>query len=388
MTAMTQNQRFQFNPEISNLVNAELADDSRYHPNLGGVTRGGMANHFPMTVTAMQAMGASDAQVEHFIQSWPRHRALIDAHLHLEDHHELNDENWFEYLGNTEKLREFRRVFLGQLTTKNEQQVISKALEKMKFGLPMGLFHPVIRLSFAHMHGDKGLLADALAYMAIRYLDLYPAYSFENENRFSSDLNASDVWRSVSQTIESQGISRVLPDFPAGGSLNICERLCSDRNVQKFAMAEGFAVTIENVDERVIQICQASVQLYLFDPSLTTLHAVTASQALADLAHGKNDSALEPDVAVQLWQLMWVWLTALYIEKGYPDQLLEADQLTTNLVPNMTWQRLFDRALDTQEVHVIKMAFSCKWLFDEVEPNPLYRLAVMKMLGVTSPNVK
>ena len=50
---MTQHENFRNNPNISALVNAELADDRRYHPNLGGVTRGGMANHYPMTVTAM-----------------------------------------------------------------------------------------------------------------------------------------------------------------------------------------------------------------------------------------------------------------------------------------------------------------------------------------------
>ena len=30
----------------------------------------------------------------------------------------------------------------------------------------------------------------------------------------------------------------------------------------------------------------------------------------------------------------------------------------------------------------MKMAFSCKWLYDEIEANPLYRLAAARMLGV------
>ena len=34
---------------MSALVNEEMAFDSQFHPNLGGITRGGMANHFPMT---------------------------------------------------------------------------------------------------------------------------------------------------------------------------------------------------------------------------------------------------------------------------------------------------------------------------------------------------
>jgi hypothetical protein len=35
--------------------------------------------------------------------------------LHLEDNHELNNENRVSYLGYSNKLREFRRVFPGQL---------------------------------------------------------------------------------------------------------------------------------------------------------------------------------------------------------------------------------------------------------------------------------
>lgn len=382
MTVMTQHENFRNNPNISVLVNAELEDDSRYHPNLGGVTRGGMANHYPMTVTAMQAMGASDEQVVRFIQNWPRHRALIDDHMHLEDNHELNDGNWVNYLGHPNKLREFRRVFLGQLAEQSQQRVVSTALAKMKFGLPMGLFHPMIRLSFAQMHGDNSLIADALAYMAIRYMNLYPGYQAATITGTSIDIDASDVWRSISQQLSSQGISRVLPGFPVGGSLSICERLCGDNKVHQLAMADGFTVNIENLDKRVIQLCQSAVQMYLFEPSLTTLHAVTASQALADLTRGTNGSGLEPEGAAQLWQLLWVWLTGLYIEKGYPNRFIDERDVSEETLDDTSWQKLFDGALDTQEVHIIKMAFSCKWLYDEIEDNPLYCLAVARMLGV------
>ena len=379
MTITTQHETFCNNPNISALVNAQLEDDSRYHPNLGGVTRGGMANHYPMTVTAM---GASDEQVVRFIKSWPRQRALIDDHLHLEDNHELNDGNWVNYLGQANKLREFRRVFLSQLAEQSQQQVISSALTRMQFGLPMGLFHPLIRLSFAQMHGDNGLIADALAYMAIRYFNLYPGYQATHQDSNAIDMTAREVWRSISQQFASQGVSTMLPNFPAGGSLSICERLCGDSKVHRLVTADGFSVIADNLNKRVIQLCQSAVQLYLYEPSLTTLHAVTACQALADLTRSTHDTGLESKVAADLWQLMWVWLTALYIEKGFPTELTEVNDVSEELLSAPSWQQLFDRALDTQEVHVMKMAFSCKWLYDEIDANPLYRLAVAKMLGI------
>src|SRR5262245_15818869 len=96
----------------SSLVDQELARDRRYHPNLGGITRGGLANHFPMTVLALHGLGASDEEVESFIRVWPRHRAPLDeTGLGLVDRGILTQENWPAFLGHSEYLLEFRRVF-------------------------------------------------------------------------------------------------------------------------------------------------------------------------------------------------------------------------------------------------------------------------------------
>jgi hypothetical protein len=62
----------QLKTEQSALVNDEIQKDSHFHPNLGGITRGGMANHYPMTIMSMQALGATDQQVIAFRNSWPR----------------------------------------------------------------------------------------------------------------------------------------------------------------------------------------------------------------------------------------------------------------------------------------------------------------------------
>ncbi|UCX05642.1 hypothetical protein [Shewanella glacialimarina] len=43
----------------------------------------------------------------------------------------------------------------------------------------MGLFYPLIQLSFAVIHGDNKLIANALAYSAIRYHN-YPELSLSD----------------------------------------------------------------------------------------------------------------------------------------------------------------------------------------------------------------
>jgi hypothetical protein len=51
---------------MSFLVNTEIKEDGDYHPNLGGVTKGGMSNHYPMTIISLHELGATDEEILKF----------------------------------------------------------------------------------------------------------------------------------------------------------------------------------------------------------------------------------------------------------------------------------------------------------------------------------
>ena len=59
---------FPFKPakNMSFLVNTEIKEDGDYHPNLGGVTKGGMSNHYPMTIISLHELGATDEEILKF----------------------------------------------------------------------------------------------------------------------------------------------------------------------------------------------------------------------------------------------------------------------------------------------------------------------------------
>lgn len=380
MTQLVQPNYFNVNSAMSELLNAELKTDSYFHPNLGGITRGGMANHYPMTIVSMHALGASDKQLKVFKQRWPRHRALINQDLHLLDKKDLTTKNWPAYLGQSDKLKEFRRVFVELLAKRESAEVVTDSLKKMENGLPMGLFHPLIRLSFAAMHGDTGLLADALAYMAIRYSDIFQGEKTFQANAINmGEENADENWTVIRKLNQDHLLQGHLPNLHYRGSINICEQLCESVYVQELALNESFKGDENSLDATVSEVCKAAVKLYLFEPALTTLHAVTACQALADLTQRYGTTALHRHVFINLWKRMWVWLTALYIEKGCP----AVNNLTDGVgeIHHDGWQKLSALALQTNEVHTIKMLFSCKWLFEKVEQEQLYYLAAQKMLG-------
>ncbi len=363
------------------LIEQELADDSRYHPNLGGVTRGGMANHYPMTLLSLQGLGASETELLNFKQAWPRYRALIKEDLGLSDTGTIQVDNWGDYLGQAQYLLEFRRVFAQALEHKSTGLVLSQALETLKAGLPMGLFHPLIRLSFAHAHGDKGQIADALAYMAIRYQDLFAGFQQpvkSEQSASSAPLPALAVWQEIKKSLAAGGFQ-----MPARrGSLSICESLCADPDLQSLAFADDFDFTAADLGPQMQQVCLLALRLYLHQPALTTLHAVTAAQALAELQQGQGELRPEEiDLYLNLWRRYWLWLTALYIEKGRP-ALPEIDPAFLPEIQTTDWDSLTREARALPEVHLIKMTYSCQCLAQASDPadQDFYKLAVIQML--------
>jgi len=367
---------FVANKQWSPLVNAEMESDSFFHPNLGGVTQGGMSNHYPMTIMSLAALGAKDGEISHFRQRWPRYRAHISKDLNLVDRQEITLDNWTTYLGKTSRLLEFQRVFLQGLLTLGKAEFINCALDKMKLSLPMGLYHPLIQLSFAAMHGDQKLIANALAYFAIRYQNLYREYP-KLPLTSQSDVLVSSVWANAHQHIKSLKTSFEV----RGGSLNICEQLCAEKSIQQIAFPDGFVINEENLTEKIAQISQAAIKLYLYEPALTTLHAVTSCQALADLTLRFTRNNTSNTTYVKIWSLYWIWLTSLYLEKGCAAALPSVDtNVDINAETDTDWHIIAQQACNIPEVHLIKMVYSCKWLYEHVQADELYRIAAMNII--------
>ncbi len=360
---------------MSELVNDLVLHDGDCHPNLGGITQGGMANHFPMTILALHGLGGSDSDIKRFVNAWPRHRALI-SQLNFHDSGVLNSKNWVDYLGQAQYLTEFKRVFLHELNKNDDPMVfVGFALDVMKDGLPMGLFHPLIRLSFSLYHGDKTLVADALAYMAIRYFDLYKQVPVA-EDKSLKKLTASEVWKEI----RSKARSLKLDSQFYGGSLHIGEVLCAEEQIQRLALPAGFQMSTQSLPLMMQQICECATKLYLTEPALTTLHGVTAAHALVEITQLAQKNDLDMSVYLSLWQRYWIWLTGLYVEKGCVENLpvLDIDQEMT--LSTINWQDLSKAARKSTEVHLIKMVFTCMCLYQKLENNDLYKLAAINAL--------
>jgi hypothetical protein len=53
--------------------------------------------------------------------------------------------------------------------------------------------------------------------------------------------------------------------------------------MHQLTFSHGFVTNEQNLINKIVEISQMAIRLYLAEPALTTLHAVTACQALEDL---------------------------------------------------------------------------------------------------------
>ncbi len=160
----------------------------------------------------------------------------------------------------------------------------------------------------------------------------------------------------------------------------MCEQLCAEPGIQAIAFSGGFEIYDDNLPQRIEEISLMALRLYLHEPALTTLHAVTACQALVDISQRAMADSASRKALVHLWQHYWIWLTGLYLEKGFPATLPTIDPSITEEIKSHNWTSLAASARQIPEVHLIKMVFTCKWLFENVEANDFYKLAVIKIL--------
>ncbi|MCJ8312270.1 MAG: DUF4243 domain-containing protein [Saccharospirillaceae bacterium] len=409
---LTENHNFQTNNLYSTLVNTQLKQDSFYHPNIGGRTQHGMANHFPMTIQSMANIGANDQQILDFMARWQQPRSLILQDNQLKDNLLINEKNWFEFIGKAHYLIQFKRVFFDKLekenSIENTQKVILESLDKMKYGIAMGLFHPFIRLSFAIQHQDNGLIADALAYMAIRYKDLYNKQSIEldtqkdNEftNKNENEISSQQIWDDFLSAINKTKFSTITQfiDQSRSGTIHICERLCAfdvlhDLSLNlplssslSSSLSSGYTINNFNLKTRLQEITELAGQLFLTEESLTTIHAVTATQALSYIVKVLYDKNTNNQVLVDLTKLTWVWLSSLYIEKTRHQNLFSVSEADNNKVKNISWAQIKQQALNSKEVHVIKLTFSCEWLDNEYKnntgsTNSIYKTCALKSVS-------
>lgn len=317
----------------------------------GAVYRGALASHYPMAVAALDAMGASEADLDRFDARYlpqlePIQRAVVAI--------EPGDEA--AHLGSPRAFPEWVVYFDAAIAQDGLEPVLRRWIDRLLPAVAAGAFHGAIRAAFALESGARGEMAHALAYWAAAYR-LLPATPTP-----SGALSPEEVLSRMSRDPAHAG------KRPPGNGI-ISRAMAAARE-------PAFAAHAESLDPEQLAldaIARALLRAYAASGDFTILHCVTGTHAFRLLAPYAADSgAALAD--------FWAAIVATYLGAGAPPAQgwgLKGDD-------SLDWPAIHACAVRREDEHDIKLAYSC-WREWQHRGDDLYRRAASARVAPSPP---
>jgi hypothetical protein len=314
------------------LLKGLLAKARHYHPSY----RGGLSNHCPMTLIALERMGATPKRIETFALDYLKR--MEPAPLPGDA---INTENWRARLGEEGAYADYLGFFRREVGRLNARATLRAYLPELAPGLGAAAFHPVIRTAFGVIAEDQDEIVVGLAYWASRFLALPERNDMPAELPFATTddplqiLNTTRTWPGLDFDPDENGLI--------------------DREMLRAADPTLFpllAAALQVDDLTLDRLRQTAALLFLAADDFNSLHAVTglhAARVLSDFAVDRRAFARE----------VWRALLSLYLSLDRPEfsTPAAAAELTAEDLPD--WNAILPAAVASDDEHVIKLVFSC-----------------------------
>jgi Questin oxidase-like len=322
--------------------------------------RGGLCNHLPMTLIALERMGASPARLQRYATEYlknmepaPAPGAAIDAG------------NWQERLGESEAYADYLGFFRREVDRLKPRAAIRAYLPVLAHGIAAAAFHALIRTAYGIIGEDGEEVAVGLAYWASRHL-LLPKDAPANDDAVGEIAPTDDpiallmtLWTDADLAFQRDPDNLIDREFAAAAAN------------PRFGTILG-ALSVD--DLTFDKLRRATALLYLATDDFSALHGVTAMHAARIL------SDLAPDPRAYAAQL-WRGVLALYLALNRPalPALAAVTKLTTAELPD--WNKILPAAVDSDDEHAVKLVFTC---LEETRAGGgrLYRLLAARKVGL------
>ena len=285
--------------------------------------RSGFANHLPMALVALDAMGASETEIARFTRAY---------------------ETKLEPIGAEEAARV--RALEERLARDGLEKVFAAHAPALAAGIGTAAFHGAIRLAYALESGSEAETAHALAYW-LETLTPLPELAVP-----IGDESAAQVLAAMSQDAV-QGGRR-----PPGQSIAV--RMRSAVTHASFAR---YVARLHPSFLHVDSLAEALIQAYAATGDFTLLHGVTGCHAFGKLVH------LFPN-QLHAMCCLWTAMAAGYVASGSPPidrYRLEGDD-------THPWNEIHRLAGGCDDEHDVKLAYTC-WREWQRSGDDLYRRA-------------
>jgi hypothetical protein len=288
-----------------------------------GTYRGFLANHLPMGLVALDAMGASDEQLVRF------------AHA---------NEGKLEPMrtAETERVAHFER----RIADEGLAVVLRSLSSELAAGISTAAFHGAIRTAYAVESGIAREQAHALAYWTFA-MEILPDMAAPR-----GEETPFEVLCAISRDAAFSG------KRPAGRGIS--ERM---QNISRDSALAPYLARLDPAQLRVDTIAASLIRAYAATGDFTLLHGVTGCHAFRVLAPFFAD-------AQYATRSLWTAVVAAYMASGSPR--VEGWKLEGN--DGLGWADIHARAADCDDEHDVKFAYSC-WREGQATHHDLYRRA-------------
>jgi hypothetical protein len=307
----------------------------------GAIYGKGLASHHPMAIAALDAMGATDADMDRFEARYlPQLEPMPSAVVSIQDGDEA------AHLGSPRAFPEWVVYFKTAIAREGGETVLRTWVDRLTPAIAAGAFHGAIRTAFAIESQADDELAHGLAYWACAYAAL-PLPGEPCGNRSPHEVLAaiaSDPARAGKRLAGS----------------GIIARAAAASRLPEYA---GYVASLDPEQLALDTIARAALRAYAASGDFALLHCVTGVHAFRLLGPYCSDSG------AALHDL-WAAVVATYIGTGSP----AAEGWGLKGDDTLDWPAIHARAVKREDEHDIKLAYSC-WREWQHRGDDLYRRA-------------
>jgi hypothetical protein len=304
--------------DLAHLLDQGLSLDAHYG-------RRHLASHLNMALLALGEMGAGDAELAAFAETYAKRlRPLAPPR------HSIDEGSFAASMGTYVDYPAFLDFFSREAARTSLESVLDTYLPKLERGVLAGGFHGLLRTSYGVETGRRGEILAGLAYWADTFQELPSA---PHEGPAQGDP------ASLLARLRAMSFGQLAPD---GLIAHV---------IGAVAQKEAFQPVLHwlEIDDTTIDsLSRLSAQIYLAAPDFLTLHLVTSAHAVRIVAARLAD----PKVLLAAY---WQAFAGAYLAVGAP--ALDT-RVATSVVAEAHWQPLLAATHSWKNDHDIKLVFA------------------------------
>lgn len=322
-------------------LNSFLDRAQLFAPEYGGR----LSNHLPMALVALDALGASDKQME-------RGFTITSRRLEPAPPEAAPAVDWPRLRGQPNAFAAMRAHFILEISEHGPPATLRATLPALLNGVGGNAFHGLIRTASAVTANHDHELASGLAHWACVHMPL-EASKRVNEN--SASVADVRIWL--------EGLGAATAGWKSNANL-IADRMLSYSQTAAF---QCHCQRLSVGDASLRELATIALEHYLRSRNFTVLHLITGTHAMRILSPYFDD----PRMAVHHY--------AVAFAAGVSASGINASAAALP-VTAQPWEALIAAACDAVDEHVIKLVYACREEFFE-SSDDRYRSAASLLLN-------